>query len=128
MSNLEEVRNTIHEFNREVSQYTKENVLTTLPEFYKLRDKDIFGKHYAKDQVLYEVLTGYKSNYYGLQAYLLKQLEQAQRHEKYAIEALIDLVNMKSKELDSKLEAAKSRLNFYKTTAYIVGNVLYGVE
>lgn len=128
MATLEEVKKVIDDFNHEVNEYLTDNKLVELPAFYELKDKDVFGTCFMKDQIYYEVLTGFKSNYFGLQSYLLKQLSSAERHEKYGLDALIVYVDKKTKELDMKLEAARSRLTFYKTISYIIGNVLYGAD
>lgn len=128
MHTIEEIRLVIDNLSKEVNDFLKNNQLSELPEFSKLKDKDVFGSLYAHDQVLFEVVSGYKSSYYGLQAYLAKRIEQAIRSDRYGFEALMSTISAKSKEIDSRLEAIKSRLTFYKTISYMIGNVLYGAD
>lgn len=125
---FEQSSKVVEEFINETQEYLKKSKLSDLPEYSKLRDKDILGKIYTNDIQYYERLTEFKSTFYGLIAYYTKEHLNANREEKRKIDNMIDYLTNKSKEIDTKLEAAKNRLSFYKTITYMIGNVLYGAN
>lgn len=128
MGTFEEIKITVDDFISESFSWMKNNKLTELPDYSELRDKVILGEHYTSDIIYYEKLTDIKSTLYGLIAYFTKAQNTASREDKRKHENMIDFLQAKSKELDTKLEAAKHRLAFYKTITYMIGNVLYGAD
>jgi hypothetical protein len=126
--NFAEYKLVIEDFNATVTDWLKANKLQGLPEYHKLQDKETLGVCYRHDQIYYEQLTEYKSTYFALSAFLTNQLLEADRETKRNIETLIDTINIKVKALDTKIEAGKKRLDFYKTIVYLIGNVIYGAD
>lgn len=123
-----EVKEVIENFNKEVSQWIKNNKLTVLPEYVKLQDKVTLGTHYRLDQVYFEQLTYYKSTYFGLVAYLNSLTASPDRDVKRYVERTVELLQSKIKEIDSLLDSGRNRLQFYKTVVYMIGNAIYGIE
>lgn len=123
-----EAKQVMDSYHNEAKEWLKNNDLTELPEYNKLVDKQTLGKHYRLDQIYFERLTTYKSTYFGLISFFNNLDMTAGREEKRNIENAIVFLNNKVKELDSKIEAGRNRLQFYKTIVYMVGNVVYGVE
>ena len=115
-------------YHEEAKAWLKSNSLTELPEYNRLMDKEVLGKHYRLDQIYFERLTTYKSTYFGLISFFTSLDITASREDKRNIENSITFLNNKVRELDSKIEAGRNRLQFYKTVVYMIGNVVYGVE
>lgn len=129
MTPYEDYKDLIEEFSTEVLEWTKSNSLSTLPEYNQLQNKVILGQCFRHDQLYFEQLADYKATYFGLASFLTKQLSiTTDREIKRNIEALIDSVTTKIKELDTRLEAGKKRLDFYKTIVYMIGNIIYGAD
>lgn len=124
----EEARKALDSFINEVNTWIKQNSLTELPEYRKLNDKVVLGTHYRTDQIYFEKITRFKSTFFGLQAFFTEMESKADREHKRLIDATLNQINQKIREMDTLLEAGKHRLQFYKTVVYMVGNVIYGVE
>ena len=128
MATYTEYKDLIEEFNTEVLEWTKSNSLSVLPEYNQLQNKVILGQCFRNDQLHFEQLADYKATYFGLSSFLTKQLSTTDREVKRNIESLIDSVSTKIKELDTRIEAGRKRLDFYKTVVYMIGNVIYGAD
>lgn len=128
MADYNEYKEVIESFNTEVLNWFKENTLSSLPEYHKLNNKNILGTCFRNDQLYFEKLADFKSTYFGLSAFLTKELSKADRESKRSIELLIDSINIKIKEVDTRVEAGRKRLDFYKTVVYMIGNVIYGAD
>lgn len=126
--NFEKSSQVVEEFISETQEWLKKHSLSKLPSYTELKDKDILGALYTNDIQYYEQLTNYKSTFYGLIAYYNKAQLESNREDKRKIDTMISYLNSKSREIDTKLDAAKSRLSFYKTITYMIGNVLYGAD
>lgn len=123
-----DAKKVLDEYHEEAKEWLRNNNLTELPEYSKLMDKQVLGTHYRLDQIYFERLTTYKSTYFGLISFFNTLDITASREDKRNIENAIVFLNNKVKELDSRIEAGRNRLQFYKTVVYMIGNVVYGVE
>lgn len=126
--NFEQSSKVVEDFINEVQNWLKLNKLAELPDYSKLKNKEILGELYTNDIRYCEQLSNYKSTFYGLISYYNKEHSEATREGKRDIENMITYLNNKSKELDTKLDSAKTRLSFYKTVIYMIGNILYGAD
>lgn len=126
---VKETVQVVEDFKGEVRTWLKENNLTTLPDYVKLNDKVVLGTHYRNDQVYYEKLSDYKSTCFALIAYFNgTKVKAVSREDIRLVDFTVDSLNTLAKEIDSKIEAGRKRLDFYKTVVYMIGNVIYGVN
>lgn len=126
--NFEEAKKVTKSFIEQSAGWLSKNKLSELPDYSELREKEVVGELYAKDTRYYEQLTNYKSTYFGLIAFYTKYEITADREGKRLSSSMVTYLQNKSKEIDTKLEAAKNRLTFYKTIIYMIGNVIYGAD
>lgn len=126
--NFEDAKKVTESFIQESADWISKNNLSDLPDYSELKDKEVVGSLYARDTRYYEQLTNFKSTYYGLIAFFTKFEISANREDKRSSESMVSYLQSKSKEVETKLEAARNRLTFYKTIIYMIGNVIYGAD
>ncbi len=115
------------QLNDEVNNYIKDNKLQDLPPFAKLQDKETIGTLYRADQVRNETLSGYRSKYLGLSAFLLKlKADTVNRVLIREIDDAVKYLEKKEEMLKNMSFEAKDRVKFYQNIIYLIANMGYG--
>ena len=124
---FEQFQNVVEKLNVEVTTYVTNTKLQELPPFAKLQNKETIGVIYRADQLHSEKLSGFRSKYFGLSAFLLKlRTETANRSLLRDIDETVKYLDKKEEMLKNLSFEAKDRVKFYQNVIYLVSNMNYG--
>lgn len=119
-------KEVVNNYIKEVNAWLQDNMLTDLPEYSKLRDKDTLGRLYRSDQIYFETISRYRANLYSLKSYYLKQRTEESVRTQNKFETMVDLITNEIYMINNYAEAAKNRIKFYENIMYMISNMTYG--
>jgi len=124
---FEKAELVIKNFETEVTAFLKENTLSELKTFNNLKDKENIGEVYRHDQWYFENISSFKTKYFSLKAYFIKeQVNNSERTLSRRIDSMLSYLEEQIKMLDLILNTAKQRIKFYENVIYLVSNFNYG--
>lgn len=124
---INDVNEIIADLNSRVNQFKKEEALSELPSMKRMQSKEVIGALYRDDQIYYEKLAYFKSEYFGIKAFLYNlKKDNTGRVESRTIDLTIEFLDSRSKMIDEMLSAAKQRLKFFESSIYLISNMTYG--
>ena len=124
---FEKFKGAVEKLNGEVTAYITKNKLQDLPPFNKLQNKETIGVIYRADQLHMEKLSGFRSKYFGLSAFLIQlRSETANRVLIREIDDNVKFLEKKEEMLKNLAFEAKDRVRFYQNIIYLVSNLSYG--
>lgn len=121
-----DAKEVVNNYIKEVNAWLQDNMLTDLPEYSKLRDKDTLGRLYRSDQIYFETIARYRANLYSLKSYYLKQRTEESVRTQNKFETMVDLITNEIYMINNYAEAAKNRIKFYENILYMISNMTYG--
>lgn len=121
-----DAKEVVNNYIKEVNAWLQDNMLTDLPEYSKLRDKDTLGRLYRSDQIYFETISRYRANLYSLKSYYLKQRTEESVRTQNKFETMVDLITNEIYMINNYAEAAKNRIKFYENIMYMISNMTYG--
>lgn len=125
---FENANRILENFNEEVTAFIKDNDLSDIPEYSKLQTKEAIGGIYRHDQVYFEKVSSFKSNYFGINSFFLKMKTESKsdRILTKKIESVVEHIDQKIKMMDTLVSKAKQRLKFFESMIYLISNMSYG--
>lgn len=126
MTKLDEIREVLDDYTKTMITWIKENNLTLLPAYNKLKDKTTFGKHYRDDQNYYEEVMNFKANLLAIRSFITKERSLQPPRQAPLYDSIISNVNDYIRYIDTYADVAKQRIKFYETINYVISNMSYG--